>query len=332
MKTKIGFSFLYSTIFFLSLLSWQEGRDFDPALAAQDLDTQWSVALSQVNATAFSGNENLNGVFIDQTGLQAASVSYLVGAKTLAVEAATGGSAAIEPEVAKYTVESGDSISSIAKKFGISSETILWANDLSAGTALTVGQELLILPVSGALHLVNQNDTLSGIAALYGVDGEAIADFNQLSSPDEIYAGDLLIVPGGKRPRLAPARNSIPLAQSYFIAPIPAPYRRTQGLHPYNAVDLSNGECKEPVYAAAGGTVQKTGYDRVAGNYVRLLHPNGVVTFYGHLSRILVGSGEQVLQGQTIASTGYTGYTIPAGPAGCHLHFEVRGAQNPFAR
>ena len=68
----------------------------------------------------------------------------------------------------------------------------------------------------------------------------------------------------------------------------------------------------------------------MGGNYVRILHPNGVVTYYGHLARAAMSSGARVFQGEIIGYTGYSGYTIPAGPAGCHVHFEVRGATNPF--
>jgi murein DD-endopeptidase MepM/ murein hydrolase activator NlpD len=58
----------------------------------------------------------------------------------------------------------------------------------------------------------------------------------------------------------------------------------------------------------------------------------GISTFYGHLSAINVKVGQDVSQGQIIGYVGHTGYTIPAGPAGCHVHFEVRGARNPFAK
>ena len=85
------------------------------------------------------------------------------------------------------------------------------------------------------------------------------------------------------------------------------------------------------MYAAAGGIVQRAEYNNGGyGNYVRVLHPNGVVTLYSHLSGQTVTPGERVLQGQIVGYIGHSGRTIPAGPAGCHLHFEVRGASNPF--
>ncbi|OHA71259.1 MAG: hypothetical protein A3D64_00350 [Candidatus Wildermuthbacteria bacterium RIFCSPHIGHO2_02_FULL_49_9] len=231
----------------------------------------------------------------------------------------------IRPEVVRYIVEEGDTTEKVAEQFGISLNTLLWANDLSANLALKPGQELIILPTTGALHLVRPNDTLSEIAQWYQADAEEIVSFNALESSSAVFAGDILIIPNGIQPSVLPQGRLTPLANSYFIYPVPAPYRVTQGLHAFNAVDFSNGQCGESIYAAAGGTVQKTGYTSLGGNYLRIIHPNGVVTYYGHLSAILTVPGAKVYQGQLIGYTGRTGYAT-----GCHLHFEVRGAANPF--
>jgi murein DD-endopeptidase MepM/ murein hydrolase activator NlpD len=106
----------------------------------------------------------------------------------------------------------------------------------------------------------------------------------------------------------------------------------TQGAHWFNAVDFANGNCGDPVFAAAGGEVQKVSYGTNSGNYVKIVHPNGAITTYGHLAKTMVAVGEKVSQGQIIGQIGYTGYTIPKGPEGCHLHFDVMFAENPFAR
>lgn len=230
-------------------------------------------------------------------------------------------------EIAHYVVEEGDTVASLTEKFGISTNTILWANGLSKNATLKPGQELTLLPVSGVLHAIRPNDTLGSIASLYKVKAQKIADTNNLGSADDIFAGDLLVIPGGSP---LPVSSYTALANSYFIYPIPAPHYVTQGLHPFNAIDFSNGSCGESVFAAAGGVVQKIGYSSIGGNYARILHPNGVVTYYGHLSSIGVSPGLQISQGEIVGYTGNTGYTI--GPTGCHLHFEVRGAANPFRR
>lgn len=237
-------------------------------------------------------------------------------------------------EVRQYIVKEGDTISSIAQKFNISVNTILWANNLTEKSILKPGQKLVILPVSGVLHFVKKGETISEIAEMYHISQKDIINFNDVNADGKIYVGDLLIIPGGEPLRKSHSYSyavRTPIASNYFICPILPPCRITQGLHWYNAVDLGHGICGDPVLAAAGGIIQKIGYHPIAGNYIRILHPNGVVTFYGHLSKIIVSPGEKVSQGQIIGYIGHTGYTIPRGFHGCHLHFEVRGARNPFA-
>ncbi|MCH8741360.1 peptidoglycan DD-metalloendopeptidase family protein [Patescibacteria group bacterium] len=237
-------------------------------------------------------------------------------------------------EVSEYVVQFGDNLSLIAEKFNISLNTLLWANDLSSSSSINSGQKLIILPVSGILHHVKNGETLSGITKTYQGDIAEIVSFNELSG-ESIFIGDILIIPDGKMPSKpkytsAPV-SQIPLAGSYFIFPTQG--KISQGLHWYNAVDIAN-DCGNPIYAAAGGKVLSTkyGYNLGAGNYIKILHPNGAVTFYGHLNSILIGSGQSVSQGQTIALTGGKPGTLGAGiSTGCHLHFEVRGARNPFA-
>jgi len=265
---------------------------------------------------------------IDGDTLEQNAPPFLVSGKTLA---ALGETSTNRREITQYFVKRGDTLSSIAKKFNISLETILWANNLSYGSLIQPGQKLIILPVSGVMHIVQKGDTLSGLAKIYQVSEEDIAEFNNVED-GKIFIGDILVIPGAEKPKFAQNYNLVPVANSYFICPIPAPCRITQELHWFNAVDFSNGKCGEPVFSAAAGTVQRIGYTNLGGNYVRILHPNGVITYYGHLAKIAVSSGEKVYRGQVIGYVGHTGYTVPSGPAGCHVHFDVRFAKNPFAK
>jgi len=74
------------------------------------------------------------------------------------------------------------------------------------------------------------------------------------------------------------------------------------------------------VFAAAEGAVLRTGYDAEGyGRFVEIRHPNGMSTFYGHLSRLDVASGDRLEGGQRIGLVGSTGRST-----GPHLHFEVR--------
>ena len=231
-------------------------------------------------------------------------------------------------EITEYKVEKGDTLSKIAEKFNISLNTVLWANDLSKRSVIRPGQKLIILPVSGVMHLVKPGDTLTNIAKTYKGDVDEIIAFNHLSEDGKIYIGDALIIPDGVQPRIRIAAHQIPVGKSYFIYPTVGWI--SQRLHPINAIDVAN-KCGTAIYAAAAGKVQKVSRGRRYGNYIRILHPNNVVTLYAHLSGVVVKPGQSVSQGDIIGYMGHTGYTIPKGPAGCHLHFEVRGAKNFLA-
>lgn len=252
--------------------------------------------------------------------------------------------AGYEPEdikkvVTEYIVEEGDTLSSLAAKFDISLNTILWANNLTEKSTIKPGQQLIILPVSGVIHHVQDKDTISSIAQTYKAKQEEIIAFNHLSEDGAIYIGDILVVPDGVMPVKQQAPSSVPLAGSYFICPTAA-CRITQGLHWYNAIDFG-GKCGDPIRAAAAGEVLKVALTTStsrwvfggAGNHITILHPNGIVTMYGHVSASLVKVGDKVSQGQIIALMGGQPGTEGAGlSTGCHVHFGVTGARNPFAR
>lgn len=237
-------------------------------------------------------------------------------------------------DVLEYTVVAGDTLSSVAAKFDISLNTILWANNLNQGAVLKLGQKLIILPVSGVVYHVKKGDTVSNIVKTYKADLEKTIAFNELSGEADIFVGDILIIPDGKIP-VAPKTSQIaetPIGSSYFICPNNT-CRRSQGLHWYNAIDFP-GACGSPIYAAAAGTVQRTksGWNGGAGNTISILHPNGVVTVYGHASMVLVSPGQEVFQGYIIGLIGGQPGTPGSGlSTGCHIHFGVVGARNPFA-
>ncbi len=249
----------------------------------------------------------------------------------------------IKKVIVEYIVESGDTLWSLAEKFNISLDTILWANNLNKNSLIKPGQKLIIPPVSGIIHYVKTGDTISEIAKKYKGKAEEITSFNELSSEGDIYIGDVIIIPNGAMPlpQVQYVQEWAPLASSYFICPISSPCRITQGLHWYNAIDFSHGKCGEPIFAAAGGQVLKVKLTSStsrwafggAGNTISILHPNGVVTSYGHIVNSFVNPGDQVSQGQIIALMGGTPGTPGAGKStGCHLHFGVSGARNPFSR
>jgi LysM repeat protein len=269
--------------------------------------------------------------------------ALLPAAGPLTVSGGTDYSEIAEQPISVYVVRKGDAISQIAEMFGVSVNTILWANDMKKGDKLVEGDVLFILPVTGLEHTVTKGQTLKGIAKLYKADVGDIASYNGLTADAALAVGDKLIIPNAEKSEESdkPVKSlSASIAKStqyyqahptknlgsYFINPVPG-YRLSQGIHDHNAVDLAIAT-GTPIRAAASGrvTLARMGWNGAFGNLVIISHPNGVETLYAHQSKILVTTGQTVEQGQIIGYVGCTGRCT-----GPHLHFEVHGAQNPGA-
>jgi surface antigen len=113
-------------------------------------------------------------------------------------------------DVKVYTVVSGDTVSGIATKFGITVNTILWANDIDNVDAIKPGDQIFILPVAGLSHTISSGDTIDGIAAKYKADKEKIISFNGLPANGELRVGDSIMIPDGKKDE--PVRTIAPAA------------------------------------------------------------------------------------------------------------------------
>ncbi len=145
-------------------------------------------------------------LFFRETSLQGASPVYLFHSQSLA---SLFGQEE-RKEIEEYVVKKGDTIWSIAKKFGISSQTIIWANDLKT-SQLRVGQKLTILPVDGVLYLVKKGDCLEDIARRYNADPQKIAEFNNIKEGSQLFLQELLIIPGGKMPSRVRTADKTPV-------------------------------------------------------------------------------------------------------------------------
>lgn len=239
-------------------------------------------------------------------------------------------------QISTYIVRSGDSLGKIAEMYGVSVNTVMWANNLKGGV-IKEGQTLVILPISGVRHTVKSGETLKGIVSKYKGNLEGVLEYNNLNENSVLAVGDILLIPDGeiaavvapvaKAQLTAPLKGANgPSLPGYFIRPVKGG-TRTQGLHGYNGVDIAD-VIGTPIYAAAGGTVivsSAGGWNNGYGNYIVISHPNGTQTLYAHASRLQVSVGERVEQGQQIALMGSTGKST-----GSHIHFEIRGAKNPF--
>ena len=258
--------------------------------------------------------------------------------------------------VTEYTVQSGDSLSSIAAQFDLKWETILWGNTNTLKddpNFLKPGQVLFILPVDGAFYQWEERDTLESVAADFHVEVDAIVDWpgNNLNPLDPvILPGTWVIVPGGWRPfywEVAPVSTG-GSSRTFSLGPgtCTGKYNGTPGTdawswptsnHNLSGYDFGPAHpaidiyvyMGQPIYSAQAGVIVFAGWsDRGYGELVIVDHLNGWHTFYAHMSQWNVVCGQQVYSGTLVGLGGSTGNST-----GPHLHFEMRYngvGQNPW--
>lgn len=233
-----------------------------------------------------------------------------------------------------YTVQKGDTLSTIAQKFGISEDTIRWANNLSDDN-LNVGDTLQILPVTGIAYKVQSGDTVYTIAKKFATDPQKIVDFpfNDFANPEtfSLVTGQMLIVPDGIQPEAQPfIKQQVYIAQgpsttsfsgSGYTWPVHGIITQFASWY-HMALDIA-APYGTPIVAAKSGVVAEVntgGWDYGYGNDVIIDHGGGYKTLYAHMEAVNVSPGQQVVGGSTVIGwIGLTGRTT-----GPHVHFEVR--------
>lgn len=231
--------------------------------------------------------------------------------------------------VVTYVVKRGDTLSGIAAQFGISVQTIIASNPQVKAGALQIGQKLNVLPVSGIVYSVKDGETAESVAASFDLGVSQLKEFNRSVDFNNLAAGTTLVIPGASplASGLLAKSSGLPDLKGYFMQP--AEGFNWGVLHPHNAVDIAN-VCGTPIVASAEGLVVDVSLDSWSEGYghnIVIEHPNGVKTRYAHLDKVFASLGDYVKQGEQIGTMGQTGDAT-----GCHVHFEVLGAVNPFAR
>ena len=240
-----------------------------------------------------------------------------------------------------YTVRQGDTLTGIARRFGVSMMTVWWANKLKSKDELHVGQKLVIPPANGLVVTVVEGDTLEGLAGKYKVPAGDIVEFNGLQD-ETLVLGQVLVMPDARgkaiatpkptprpvvaaRPRTTGGRATgtrvRPPAQyrgGVFAWPVAGGYISQYYHYGHPAIDIA-ADYGTPVRAAAAGTVIFSGWKSNGGGYqIWIAHGSGLYTTYNHMSSLAARTGERVGRGEMIGRIGTSGWAT-----GPHLHFEV---------
>jgi len=225
-----------------------------------------------------------------------------------------------------YTVKSGGTVADVAKKFNVATKTVASANNLTIGATLKKGQQLI---VPGVRPIEQPKPPVSVARVEAPTPQQQETEQQQTAAPDAAPPDD----------QLAPEPEPTPPALEVIKRPTLQagekmlwPTKRRAITQYYSArhqgLDI-DGDYTDPIYATDDGTVTFSGWNNTGyGNMVLIDHGNGIVSRYGHSSKVYVRVGQQVTRGDIIAMVGTTGRST-----GTHLHFEVmvNGRRaNPF--
>lgn len=240
-------------------------------------------------------------------------------------------SSASKNKITDYVVENGDTLSTIAVKFNVSTDTIRYANSIADINSIAPGDKLVIPPVTGVLHTVAAGETTASIARRYAASEAMIIEQNSLYG-EELTVGMKLMVPDGEIPEAPKPVVQTKVASSgggsqgssqriaatgKFLFPTLNTQGYYNGYHNW-AIDIP-GSIGTPIFAADGGRIVEAqyGWNGGYGNTILIDHGNGYSTRYGHMSSLAVVGG-YVSRGQVIGYMGSTGRST-----GSHLHFEI---------
>ena len=226
-------------------------------------------------------------------------------------------------DIKQYRVQSGDTLTGIAARFGLSLDTVASLNrSAGVGVHLLAIGELIRIPNQDGIYLP-VGDDLDELSLQHGVLPETVLRTNRVDRA-AVSASTELFFPGvqhsGRELSLATgaafARPTRGWVSSRF-GPRKDPFTGLRRFH--RGVDLASPH-GIPVHATQGGRVVAVGYGAQLGTYIIIAHYlSGYSSLYGHLHRIHVTRGETVLRGETIGRVGSTGRST-----GPHLHFEIR--------
>lgn len=261
-------------------------------------------------------------------------------------------------EFVEYTIQPGDTIFAISRRYGLAQETLAWCNDREIIFVLRPGNILRIPPTDGACHTVlgTRQLSIADIAAQYDIDDP----YQVIESPynpqlygyapdDTLPGGVVLFLPGGVGPDVTwnpgyetetDATGNVSFVtfasgQPGSCGRVPAaggtawnnPLPNGRWVRGFSVghtgIDLA-ASVGTPIYAANGGPVLFSGFSRWGYGEAVVLAHGRFSTLYGHMSSRVAACGQNISVGQVVGYVGSTGNS-----SGPHLHFEIRFNDEP---
>jgi murein DD-endopeptidase MepM/ murein hydrolase activator NlpD len=226
------------------------------------------------------------------------------------------------PGLTTHLVARGETLLSVAARYGISPQTLAYNNGLSDSAQVRPGRTLVITPPNVAVYSVREGETLEGIATRFGADADAVRALNGIAfEPADLVTGRTLVVPVADS-RYPGFRLTLSDSPRFLSPKLRLPVDAgviTQRFSPgHTGVDIA-APVGTPILAADAGTVTASGWHAFTGGlHVCVLHDWGLETCGYHAYALLVEVGERVLRGQPIALVGSTGHST-----GPHVHWEA---------
>jgi murein DD-endopeptidase MepM/ murein hydrolase activator NlpD len=232
-----------------------------------------------------------------------------------------------------HTVQEGDTLASIATRYGVSTMTVWWANKLEGKAALKAGRDLVIPPVNGLVVTVQAGDTLESLAARNKIEAADILSVNELDDPN-LIVGQVLLLPGAegapmptdtpkpvqKPPSGGGGGGTVAYSGGSWAWPVAGGGNYISQYFRYGhlGVDIA-ADYGTTIVAPLAGRVVFGGWKSNGGGYqVWISHGNGLYTAQNHMDSVSVSTGQDVSRGQRVGRVGMSGWA-----SGSHDHFEV---------
>lgn len=234
----------------------------------------------------------------------------------------------------EYIAQPGDDVTSIGKQFGISFESVKYANNLVSNN-VKPGTKLIIPPVDGTVHVVKKGETINSLAKYFKVPVQLIVDYNYIDAPYELTEGQYITIPNAENPNQEKFYAGTQVLYTTSAYGIVSAQKFDGGgsgkfIWPFSGLVTQEFSTKHPgldiakptgdVVSSDKGKVTRAGWWQGGyGNAVQIDHGNGFITTYAHMSSIAVSVGDMVNKGEKIGVVGSTGRST-----GPHVHFTIQ--------